>query len=142
MPPSTDAQTLIGAWQLVSFQEVTPNSKRDVMGTKIEGRIQYDAEGNMSAALVNMDRADLASGHWERATTDEKVRLFGTYMGYFGKYTVDPAARIVTHHVVAGSLPALTGSTQVRHYRFDGDMLHLSSKSGDVETHVAWRRVK
>ncbi len=142
MTGSKDEQDLFGSWQLVAFQEVGPNGTRDLMGPKVDGRLQYDAGGNMSAALVNMDRANLTSGDWQKATTDEKVRLFGTYMGYFGKYTVDPAKRTVTHQIAAGFLPSLTDSIQVRHYQLEGDNLFLKSKSGENETHVTWRRVK
>jgi hypothetical protein len=142
MTASKDEQALIGAWRLMRFEEVGPGFRRYPMGPHVDGRITYDAEGNMTAALVNMDRTNLKDGDWRKAAPEEKIGLFGTYMGYFGTYVVDPGERTVTHHVVAGSLPQLTGSKQVRHYRLDGDSLFLTSRSGEVETQVDWQRVK
>ena len=111
-PVST--QRFVGAWDLVDWR--TTSSTGDVAfpyGEDAKGRITYSAEGGMSAHLMRPP-AD---------PTDAPQQ----YLGYWGSFSLDTAARTVTHHVVGSDQANWIGSDQVRGFRFEGnDRLVLS----------------
>jgi hypothetical protein len=118
---SAEEKRIVGTWRLVS---ITVDGRVDLSrGPKPAGLIYYDAHGNM-AAQVQPDRPRPESG----------------YVAYFGTYTVDEKAGIVTHRR-AGNLERGAPAVVQRRYEFVSDdrmiLRPLENKSA-----LTWERVK
>jgi lipocalin-like protein len=131
---------LVGAWNLVSFVsfDVSGASRP---GAYDLGRVFYDASGQMSAHLMNSANKTDASP----STDADRAAAFRRYLGYYGPFTVDEAAGIVTHHVDGSSNPSWVGSRQVRYFELsaDGNRLTLSVKNqGRTTGTLVWERIR
>ena len=122
------AQRLVGAWELVSFENIAADGTRRP-GTYNHGQITYHASGRMSAQLMN-------------ATDKANHR----YLGYYGPFVVDEAKGIVTHIVDGSSNATWVGTRQVRYYELspDNQQLTLSVRNaeGRVTGTLVWKRSK
>ena len=119
-----------GAWDLVSYQVRTPGGEiRQPYGDNPLGRISYDAEGHMSAQLMRRDRQNPASGSSPTA-----------FASYYGTYTIDEKAGIVTHHVQGAWLPSWIGTDQIRYYKFEGNRLTLEGDLTSGRAILVWQR--
>lgn len=146
-PSRQAAANFVGAWRLVSYES------RDSMGAVqypwgkgAVGQLLYDARGNMSAMIMKPDRTPFASQDLRRGTDAEVRTAFEGFLAYFGTYTVDAVKGTVTHHVRGASYPNVVGGDQVRHYRFDGMQLVLSTPPIQIggrplTTVLVWERV-
>jgi len=136
--PSVRAR-LLGNWKLVSYVVFDPNGATRP-GNFDVGRVVYDASGEMSAHLMSSKRAT------ENPTTDAaRSQAYGSYLAYFGPFTIDEAKGTVTHRVIGSSYPHWAGTDQVRHYSFspDGRRLTLSVKTGDrITGSLLWERIQ
>lgn len=111
-----EQEALVGAWRLVSvaFAENGGEALRgDGRGT--DGMIIYLASGAMSAHIVLPARQESASQ---------------SHHAYFGTYSVDLAARTITHHRLANNNPGLPIEV-MRGYRFvDASHIVLTPHGG------------
>ena len=106
----------------------------------------YDAGGNMSAHVMRDDRPAFNADDPGRGTDGEVRAAFDGHTSYFGTYTLDPGKHTVAHHVLGASYPNWIGRDQLRHFKFNGSLLLLSSpplKSGgeSLEYTLTWERV-
>jgi hypothetical protein len=64
---------LIGAWKLVSYQEIPVDGSEpfEPLGGEPHGIIMYTPDGYMSAQLSTPDRPKFASGDWFAGTPEE-----------------------------------------------------------------------
>ena len=81
----------------------------------------------MAVHLMQPDRPPFTANDIRRGTDPEIRAAFNGYVGYYGTYTVVPASGTVAHHLRGASYPNWVGSDQVRHYRFEGSRLTLST---------------
>jgi Lipocalin-like domain len=131
--PKTAAADFVGAWRLVSFESRDGEGRvHRPLGEDVVGQLLYDAHGNMSAILMRPDRPRFASEDLQRGTDAEVRAAFDGFLAYFGTYTVDAAKATVAHHVRAAAYPNWVGGDQVRHYRFEGPRLVLSTPALQV----------
>jgi hypothetical protein len=117
-------ERFVGNWRLVKFVNVDEGGVERDAGYE-GGRIMYDAAGNMAAQLMRKTREN--------------------YVAYYGRVTVDPKGRTVTHHVEGSTNPKWVGTDLVRHYEFTEDgrlLLSLRNASGRVTGTLTWERVK
>ena len=141
-PPPTLRDQLQGTWRLVSYERMekgaTEWSKRFGEGPK--GYIMYDGTGHMMVEFERMPPPPrFASDDDWTPTADEARTAYLGYIAYFGTYTVDEAARAVTHHVEGSLNPSYFGTDQLRPATLEGGRLTLS----DGKTfRVVWERVK
>ena len=105
-------------------------------GDEPTGRIWYAPNGQMSALLFPPGRPPFTNS----TSAEEYRQAMRGVIAYYGTYTVDPDAGIVTHHVMGASNPSWIGDDFVRWYRLDGDELTLSLNEGFDNT-LLWRRV-
>ena len=84
-----------------------------------------DAGGRMSVHLLNPNRRRFASGDFLRPTAEELEEAFVGYFGYFGSYTLDESAGVLTFHVEGAAYPNYIGTDQRRFFDFDGTRLTL-----------------
>lgn len=137
----TLGQQLRGTWRLVSYEsQKSPDAgwlRRFGDGPK--GFIMYDGTGHMMVAFEKMPPPPkFASGDDWQPTPDEARAAYLGFVAYFGTYTVDEAARAVTHHVEGSLNPSYFGTDQLRPAVLKGNRLTLS----DGKTfRVVWERV-
>ncbi len=119
---------LLGHWTLVSLTIVNGTEVEYPMGRDVSGVITYDEAGHMAAQIMQADRPPFSSGDINDGTFEELSAALTGYTAYFGTYTVDESARVVTHHVRGSLFPNWVGTEQRREIAFDGDQLTLSSQ--------------
>lgn len=137
---------LVGTWRLLSYvgQGADGRETNDYGPTPL-GRLMYDKAGRMSVHLTNPRRTPFASGDLFRPTPEELKNAFDGYFGYFGTFTVDEKAGMVTHHVEGASYPNYVGTDQRRFFTLEGDRLSLRTPpelvgGTDITYVVAWKR--
>jgi len=137
---------LVGSWDLLAVENRgADGSVERPFGDKPRGRITYTADGFLSAHVMHAERAMFTTGGLYSGTPAEKAAAYDSYIAYYGGFTVDTAARTVTHTLTGSLFPNWTGSSQTRYYAIDGDVLTLSTppmeRDGkEITVHVAWRR--
>lgn len=128
----------IGNYKLVKFESFDANDKSGP-GQYDEGRIMYDAAGQMAAQLMRSSRPKT-----NPTNESERSAAYQTYFAYYGGYTIDESKGMVVHHLQGSSSPASTGTDFVRYYKFsdDGKFLTLSVKNakGQVTGVLTWER--
>ena len=137
----TLAQRILGRWRLVSIENRDDASKpwESRYGTSPAGYLDYGPDGHMSAQISKMPRPKFESGRDRTPTPEEGRDAYLGYAAYFGTYSVDEEARVVTHHVEASLMPSFAGTDQKRPAALEGNRLILS----DGKTfRVVWEREK
>ncbi len=132
---------LRGTWRLVSYERQAPEGSgwTRPYGDHPKGYIMYDGTGHMMVEFERLPPPRFASGDDWKPTPDEALTAYRGFVAYFGRYTVDEAARAVTHHVEGSLNPGFFGTDQVRPAKLEGDRLTLS----DGKTYrVVWERVR
>ena len=137
--PRPVAERLVGAWELVSFENIAADGTRRP-GAYDRGQITYDASRRMSAQLMHSsNKADQSP-----QTDDARAAAYRRYLGYYGPFVVDESKGTVTHIVEGSSNPSWIGSRQVRYYELtaDGQQLTLSVRNADgrVTGALVWKR--
>lgn len=136
--PSTSAHpvaagdSLRGAWRLVSLEEPAADGVlRRVDDAR--GSLIYTANGRMSVQVMFATApATPSAGPVQYAE--------GGYEGSFGRYDVDEAAHVVTHHVEGANVRTLVGRDLPRSYRFENGRLVIRSTRADERWSVTWER--
>lgn len=147
MTQSKSASSLLGTWRLVSYEaRDSKGAYHYPLGERVSGLLVYDAGGNMSAHVMRTDRPLFAADDAARGTDSEVRAAFEGHDAYFGTYTIDQATQTVTHYVVGASYPNWIGSDQLRHFKFDGSRLLLSTPSivfdgQSLEYTLIWERI-
>lgn len=140
------SQDLVGSWRLISSEGHSSNGSIVYdQGETPTGRVMFDANGRLSLHLTDPNRNNFASGDFLRPTPDELVEAFTGYFGYFGSYSVDEDAGVVTFHVEGAAYPNYVGTDQKRFYKIEGNRLILRTPperagGADVTYYVTWER--
>ncbi len=123
------ANSFVGAWRLVSCNACRRNGQVvPIYGPNPEGRLFYDASGNMSVHIMRAGRPRFQQEYKFRATDEEMRLAYQGYEAYFATYQIDAESGVIHHHVLGGLFPNWTGSIQSRYYRFENpDRLILST---------------
>ena len=131
--PLTDAQTVatrdtprfVGTWRLVS--------------NTTTGMMIYDNLGNMAAQVMpNRARRKYAAAE---PTPEEAKDAITGYLAYFGTYSVDEQARIVTHHRKGNINPGGIGDDVVRAYVFETNDRLVLTPAGSTNK-IVWERAR
>lgn len=139
----------IGHWRLLQFENFDEKGIAR-LAEYDGGRIMYDAAGNMSAQLMRSNRKPLtqstAGQKPSPALEAERAAAYATYTAYYGKYSIDPAANTVTHHVEGSVNPNWVKTDLVRYYAFSADgnrlMLSLKNADGRVTGTLTWEKLE
>jgi hypothetical protein len=151
--PIPTRQQLIGAWRLVRIDLSGPNGPLDDPFYQADstGLIVYDSSGWMSVQIAAPHRPafgvpasrspSAASGKWSR----RQATAFDTYYAYYGTWSLDAAAGVVTHHVESSLIPAETGLSYAQNVTLDGGRLTLTVRHrshGQVTVRrKTWQRI-
>lgn len=139
-----DQQRLVGTWQLVSFEAVSPTTSErwPARGEHPSGYTIFTPEGRMSVLITN-------EGRKAPSTDQDRSDLFQTMVAYTGTYRVD-GNKWVTRVDVAAN-PALVGTEQERSFQLAGEQLQESTglmawpihpEKGSVRFVITYRRAK
>jgi hypothetical protein len=131
---------LLGSWHLVSWSIADAESVIYPLGPEAIGQLSYDAAGRVSAQLARQHQSRFARDDWQRATTEEKSAAWSSYFGYFGTYTIDEDAHVVTHHIEGSWFPNLVGSEQARHYQLEDGRLVLDAETAWGRVSIVWEK--
>ena len=139
-------ENLVGTWRLVSFEDVEGGKIIRPFSEKPVGLFVYTSDGHVIIQIANpANPACYAPGKTSgRGKMDDRAlfacspeqmqALLENSVAYWGTYTVDLAAGVVTHNVLSDLSNGYAGTVQPRPFRFDGNRLVI----GDGKT---WTRV-
>lgn len=135
------AEAFVGVWRLVSFENIDEQGRRTPNNLS-EGRITYDAHGNMAAQLMRPGRA----AHSSTPTESERAASYGSYVAYYGRYEIDPATSRVTHHVEGALNPNWVKTPLIRYWEFSPDLQRLSlsirNSAGRTTGTLVWEKIR
>jgi hypothetical protein len=137
-PAGEDAAKFVGTWKLVAI--TTDGRITPWRGANPTGLITYHQSGWM-AAQIQPDRppVDMAG---KEPSGEEALQALHGYTAYFGTYSVDETAKIVTHHRRGSVSPGWQDRPDFRRtYLFDGtDRIVLHPVGNRNE--LIWERLK
>ena len=138
---------LVGTWNLVSYTVINEEGVKigEPFGPSPRGLLIYTENGFMSGHIMSASRAQWRSNLPRKASPEEKVLAFDTYLSYCGTY--EQHADHVTHHVMTSLYPNWLGTDQVRVVQLDGNLLtltaHPATSNGRTRTvQIIWRRLE
>ncbi len=135
----------VGTWRLLSLETRNPDGRVSYpLGHDAVGYLMYTEDGYMCGAMMNADRPEFAGGDVRRATVEEKVAAWDTYVSYCGRYEIRDNK--VIHHIAVGFFPNWVGAELERAFEFDGNRLSLSTPPFLIDglqqtSHAIWERV-
>jgi hypothetical protein len=146
---------LVGGWRLVSRVTTGLDGKALVdagLSVTPSGVLIYDRFGHVAAQLSRPGRTVEVLGKECRAAekvkgTDDTAQTILGYDAYFGTYTVDAKAGVVTHHLESALFPGDIGKDIKRNFSISGDTLtirfHTTTAEGTpVIRTLVWARMK
>lgn len=140
-----NTHALLGRWYIVSWEQRYEDGRVQLpMGDKLEGFIDYSAEGYMACMISRADRANFSKGGQWNAPDDEKAGAYNSMLAYGGRYRLD--GETIVHMVDFSLFPNWKGGEQKRELEFqkDGTIALLARlEQGTSEARVArlvWRR--
>lgn len=146
---------LIGSWRLVSRTVQLADGAAAVdssLGDHPLGILIYDTTGHVALQLARADRSpdifreECGAVIAQKTEPGSANRVFG-YDAYFGTYTIDEKAQILTHHLESALWPANIGTSISRHFAIAGDTLTTNFKTigqdGKAVTRtLVWQRMR
>lgn len=137
---------LVGHWSLVSFEAVSGGHTEYPFGPDPVGDLIYDSTGRMAVQVMKRGRRLFASGEQEVGTLEELSAAVAGYAAYYGTFSVDEGAAVITHHVAASMFPNWVGTDQQRKVLLEDDRLTLStpleSHGGERIFRIVWKRTE
>jgi hypothetical protein len=152
---SSVREQLIGSWRLVSRESKRPTGEVEAdrgLSTVPMGILIYDRSGHVAAQLSRQDRTiamlpdECRLATETKGTPDTAQTILG-YDAYFGTYTLDEKAGIVTHHLQAAIFPGDIGKDIQRRFAIAGNRLTIAfdttTRDGvQVTRTLVWERLQ
>ena len=115
---------VIGTWKLRSYvrERLSDGQRHNQFGEAPDGYIGYAPDGRMYAIFTRNDRVaprDIVP------TDEEGVQLLGTMVAYAGTFSL--GENVVVHHIDTSWNQAWTGTDQIRHLCWTGDVLTITT---------------
>ncbi len=145
--PSAQQISVVGTWKLVSYETVTAGGMRSLpLGPDLVGLAIYLPNGRVSIQFMRRDRPRFQSGDAWRGTLEEERAAFEGFFSYAGRYTIDAARSVVTHHIEIASAPNYVGIDLPRTFALEGDRLTLRTPQRQLAgqtsaSTLVWERV-
>ena len=106
---------LVGTWTPVSWeQDAAGGGKFQRFGAPPKGVTVFEANGRFIQIFLRPDLPKIASNNLSSPTPDEAKAIVGGAIAYYGTYTVDEAAKIVSYRIEASSFANQLGIEQKR----------------------------
>lgn len=149
------ADQIVGGWRLVSRVTTTDDGRTlsdPGLSTTPSGVLIYDRYGHVAAQLSRPGRTvamladECREAEQVKGTNDTAQTILG-YDAYFGTYTVDVNAGVVTHHLDSALFPGDIGKDIKREFTISGNTLtikfHTTLHDGTpVVRKLVWARMK
>jgi hypothetical protein len=137
-------EQLIGTWTLSSFYRECPNGNRsNIMGPNPQGLRIFQSDGRMSNFVMRSDLPKFASNKPEEGTADEyRAVVHGTFLSFYGRYSVDEARSTVTYHIEQSMFPNANGTDQTRSVTISGRELRNVASIGPCTGVMVWKRAE
>jgi hypothetical protein len=122
----TLAEQVIGAWNLVSFEQESEDGILTFpLGKTAKGAIYYLPTGHVSVHIMQPGRSEAID---PLLYTGKSLNYQGLgYLAYCGRYHVDEEKQIMTHELEIILYPEWVGGQQIRFIQLHEDQLQLSS---------------
>jgi hypothetical protein len=135
----------VGTWSLVSIHYVRPDgSVIEPFGPGAKGMLVFDGK-HFSTQVIAADLPKFKSNNRMIGTLKEYEAISHGVVAYFGTYTVDETAEVVTLHIGRSSFPNWEGTDQKRKFEFVNDELRYTAASSTANpaeaAQLVWRRV-
>jgi len=145
--PSAQQVSVVGTWKLVSYDTQTADGAKSFpLGQDLAGMAVYLPNGRVSIQFMRRDRPRFESGDAWRGTLEEERAAFEGFFSYAGRYTVDAARSVVTHHIEIASAPNYVGIDLERMFSMAGNRLTLRTPQRQLagqtsSSTLVWERV-
>ena len=141
------SMTLPGTWRLVSRIDVGADGRRradPALGEDPAALLFYDRSGNFAAQFMKRDRSSVVEA--ARGPANNNSRAKDGYDAYFGSYTIDDAAGMVTQELRGALSKENVGQVLTRAMTVQGDELTIELKTTSIEGEpvtrtLRWKRV-
>ncbi len=134
----------IGFWEFARLDRTDDSGAAlPVQRTYEDGFIIYTASGHMAVHLVRPGRELFADG---RTTAEEAGAAMGTYVSYFGPYTIHADDGFIVHHRSGCWYPSCMNTDAQRFYEFGDRTLTLMPPARTVDgrmvqASLVWERL-
>jgi lipocalin-like protein len=130
-PQDRDTPSLIGTWRILRHTSPAGADANTTLtfGSQPRGYLVYDATGHIFLQVQDAATADSVKGRWWDAPDSLVKSLLKGFQAYFGTYSVDSAAQMVTHRIEGELLPRFGSVEVATPYRLRGDSLVLGTDS-------------
>jgi len=103
-------EQLVGTWTMTGWEQVRPNSdKLQRFGASPKGIHMFDANGRFVLISARSDLPKFAVADPMKATPQETKTVSDGSIAYYGTYSVDEAAKVVTLTIDASTFPNQVG---------------------------------
>jgi len=113
-------EALVGAWKLVScfMEDVETKEQKPLWGERPNGYIVLTPEGRWIVVQT-------AEGRKAPKTDEDRAAAFRSMLAYSGKYRTEGNKIIIKVDIAWDE--SWIGTDQVRHYRIEGNRLHIEA---------------
>jgi Lipocalin-like domain len=142
-------KSLVGTWELLSREDVTPDGRRridPILGTDPVSYLMYDAAGHFAVQFMRRNRGTVESATEQSSggAANNSGAING-YDAYFGRYRLG-AAGTVTQELVGALSPGDVEKVVTRRFQIDDAdlVIELATTASDgepVTRTLRWRRV-
>lgn len=145
VPAAAPDLPLEGTFRLVSATRtiLETGEVEQSFGDNPSGYIVYGKDRRMMVLIVTGDRPRPS---FKSITDQDRTRLFETMAAYAGSYSFD--GKVIRHFIDTSWNGVLTGTTQIRQVRIDGDRLIYTTEASPAPTDgristsmLVWQRV-
>ena len=127
------AKSLVGAWTLVSADNVDASGKRaPTFGPNARGSLIFTSGGRYSINIARASLPKFASDNRAKGTAQENQAVIAGSIAHFGKYTVDEKDKAFTFHIETSTYPNWDGTAQKRPFTVTGDELKYGVAAGSA----------
>ena len=148
VPPATgsepDAVPFYGFWAIDRFDRQSLDGIDLPVEQYADGYLAYMPSGQMAVQLMRPDRQRYEGA---RPTAPEAEVAMGTYLSYFGPFSLEADEGVVVHHRAGHLNPSQVGTDARRAFAFrDGQLVLQPPVATDAEgresqTSVFWNRI-
>ena len=137
------AKRLVGTWKLVAYDRKSANGEVYYpLGKDAKGRLTYDAQGRMTAQLMQPGRPVFSRPQSRDGSEEQIVKAYRGYLAYYGTYTVHEKEGYILHQVEASLYPNWVDGDQKRFFRFEGERLVLEADAAALgRSRLVWEKL-
>jgi hypothetical protein len=113
------------------------------LGQNPQGLRIFQSDGRMSNFVMRSDIPKFASDTPQEGTADEnKAVVQGTFLSFYGRYSVDETRSTVTYHIEQSVYPNANGTDQKRSVTIAGNELRNVVPIGPCTGVMIWKRAE